>query len=202
MLSVKYGVVLGCESPTRMALTLVGWVVLTYMSIAEEITRRVDEGRLVLISAPALVRPILVTEDVWADLNGPWASEEDEIAANELSAVARYVIEGNQVVVGSHTHKTCQLKELTTHPPCVWELRSRAPAPGMRLLGAFAMTDTFIGTNLENRLILGGVGSPEFKRAIRSSRAKWRSLFGSYKPVRGVINDYISQNVTDARILE
>lgn len=172
------------------------------MSIAEEIKRRVLEGRLFLVPAPTIIRPIFVTEDVWTYLNCPWASDEDEIAANELSAVARYVIEGNQVVVGSHTHKTCQFKELTTHPPCVWELRSRAPAPGIRLFGAFAMIDTFIGTNYEDRLGLGSVGSLEFKRAIRSTRAKWRSLFGPYKPVSGVINDYISQNVKDARILE
>ena len=172
------------------------------MSIADEIRFRVEEGRLFLLPAPTVARPIFVTAAVWQDLHPPWTDEADEIAANELSAVAQFISEGGEVVVGSHTHASCHFKELTTNKPAVWEIRSRLPAPGMRLFGAFAMTDVFVGTNASDRLSLGGANSPRFKAAIRTSRAEWRNLFGNYLPVRGSINDYISKGVTDARIIE
>ena len=171
------------------------------MSIVDEIASRVHEGRLKLIDVPTHRRAILVTEDVWRFLQGPWDDAEQAVAANELRAVLHFISSGGAIVIGSGKHRTCHLKELTMAAPRVWEICSRAPKPGFRLFGMFADTDIFIGTNFADRLSLGTQRSPEFKAAIRTCKARWRSLFATYEPKTGDLHDYIKENVTDAREL-
>jgi hypothetical protein len=49
---------------------------------------------------------------------------------------------------------------------------------------------------------LGGFDSPEFKSAIRYTKACWRQLFNTWPPFSGsTVNDYITENVLDLRTL-
>ena len=46
------------------------------------------------------------------------------------------------------------MKPLRKRADEVWEIRSRAPSPSIRLFGRFAMPNVFIGTNWEYRSFL------------------------------------------------
>lgn len=170
------------------------------MSIVDEVAARVAEGRLFHVKTAQSSRLILVMEDVWRFLHGPWDGDDEVIGGNELHEALRFISAGGRVLVGSGKDRACHFKELTMGAPRVWEIRTRQPKPGYRLFGMFAETDVFIGTNYSDRLSLGNERSPEFEAAIRTCKARWRALFSTYPPKFGnSATDYIKENVTDAR---
>lgn len=172
------------------------------MSIIDEVTLRVREGRLFLVPTSTPVRAVLVTEPVWRFLNGPWQNETETTAGSESLALLEFIAGGGHVVVGSGKHRTCHFKELTMKAPRVWEVCTRAPKPGYRVFGMFAETGIFVGTNYADRLSLGTEKSREFKEEIRICKARWRSLFSGYEPKSGAIGEYVTGELTDARALK
>jgi hypothetical protein len=188
MLDVKHGFQNFCGGSPRARLRIIIVILgmLTYMSMQQLLVDRAKEGRLRLMPAEStIIRPIFVTLDVWNELNDPTPDQTQAELASEMKAVVRYIEEGHPIVLGSCKHKGCQLKELKTKPPPVWEIRSRKPKPGMRLFGMFADVDVFIGTNLSNRIDLDNENSPAFKAAIRRCRTTWTNLFHTYTPHTG-----------------
>ena len=65
----------------------------------------------------------------------------------------------------------------------VWEIRSAADAPSIRVLGLFADKDVFIATNFELREDLGGWQSRAWKEVKRKAKAIWVWLFQTHKPI-------------------
>lgn len=77
----------------------------------------------------------------------------------------------------------------------IWDIRVIDPKPAIRVLGAFAETDVFIALEWEYRTKLGGPESREWRSFVGRAKAKWRSLFGTYKPHTGAnVSDYVSEN--------
>ncbi len=86
----------------------------------------------------------------------------------------------------------------------VWDIRSIAPRPGIRIFGRFAERDVFVGLfwsprsveiPFSQRLPLGEKDSVEWKNAILECKSEWKKLFPSYQPVHGdEIHKYIETN--------
>ena len=76
----------------------------------------------------------------------------------------------------------------------VWEIRSRAPRPAIRVFGRFAGTDCFAALNWRLRKELGGRDWQEFRQEVRNCLAAWRNSFSSYDAFKGeTVDEYISE---------
>jgi hypothetical protein len=86
-----------------------------------------------------------------------------------------------------------------------WDIRSRDPAPALRVVGFFAETDLFIALRWAPRSTqITGSGKPplgprdsrEWRDMVVQCKTDWTNLFHTYRPVVGDdINVYISSSV-------
>lgn len=83
------------------------------------------------------------------------------------------------------------LKPLRPSQKAVWEIRSKRPAPSIRILGMFASRDVFIATNHQLRSVLGKFDSIEWKEASRLARYEFRKLFDE-DPLVGELHELVS----------
>lgn len=78
----------------------------------------------------------------------------------------------------------------------VWDIRSRDPAPAIRVLGSFADTDLFIGLVWGLRKDWGDRKSREWRDARIRTNTAWRALFPSYEPHKGgQLHDYLTNAI-------
>lgn len=76
----------------------------------------------------------------------------------------------------------------------IWSLRSVAPRPAIRVLGAFCEKDVFVALITRRRADLGGRGSVEWMRAREDAIARWADLFGDCPRLLGdEENDFFSE---------
>ena len=75
-----------------------------------------------------------------------------------------------------------------------FDYRSRAPRPGLRLIGGFARKDHFIGLGIFLRPKM--VNEAEWRAAIRDCDLAWCALFNKRYPMMTGVNpsDYLSNN--------
>lgn len=82
-----------------------------------------------------------------------------------------------------------------------WELKSRAPKPGLRIFGRFAKPNVFVGTHVKPRAGLGGMNSPEFEQEKLVCEDHWLEA-GLPKdgfftaPPHFAYTDYITENAS------
>ena len=173
------------------------------MSIRDEISSRVIEGRLFEIEQfipGKRSRVIFACKDVHNAVFGPWKNSDNETRFGELRADLDHFSSGGLIIVSTDRHNTCYMKHLGPKRDEVWEIRSRAPKPSIRVFGRFAAVDVFIATNWSFRSKLGGIGNRNWRDELVRCKANWRTLFPTYNPVSGeYISDYISKNVVDER---
>lgn len=147
-----------------------------------------------------MTRRILLAADLHEQIVNPdkFAAERMAFLRADLDRFST----GGQVVVGNKKHKTCLMKQLEPEDDEIWEIRSREPKPSLRLLGAFAGTNCFLGFYLYDRQSLGDEHSKEWRDAIVATKAKWRQHLLTYERHKGPnIHDYISKDAVDARKL-
>ncbi len=174
---------------------------LTYMSIYDEITRRVKEERLFLLN-PAMpkslvVRKIYVSSEIKSLLLGPWSERSLEVRCGYLRADIDRYIEGQLLAIAASPYKgkTSYMKQLDPPRDEVWEIRSRDPKPGIRLFGRFSEKDVFIALSWHERSNLKGPGSRQWRDAKEECKSEWRKLFPTYQPLMGNnINEYLTNN--------
>ena len=165
---------------------------LIYMSIQQEIMARAEEKppRLFevlprLPNAPE-ERFLFVTPEIQSMLVGPWSSEAQEIRWARLKADLDHFVEGGLINQG-------YMKPLRKRSDEIWEIRSREPAPSIRVFGRFADIDVFVATTWAERSFLELFD--QWRRHKRRCNAQWQQLFLAYPPRTGVtIHDYISHN--------
>lgn len=145
-----------------------------------------------------MVRALYASAEVYRLITGPWADAAEEVRCGRLWADFDRFVEGRVVPVAlntpySHPSKT-YLSRLHPAQDEVWEIRSRAPKPSIRVFGRFADTDCFVALGWKLRKELGGPGSNEFRHEVRSCMAAWRRIFPSYDPFTGsTVDEYISE---------
>lgn len=161
------------------------------MSISYEIAQMVDEGRLYLYQpfmppdAGVNLRHIFINEEINSLLVGPWLSVEWEERCGYLRADLDRFVQGGLIPIaklplngGRHSY----MRQLFRWREEVWEIRSRDPQPGIRIMGRFADTDIFIALNWWHRADLGGPKSRAWRDAIVGCKTEWRNLFPVYEP--------------------
>jgi hypothetical protein len=171
------------------------------MSLRDEIGHRLREGRLFkllpMLDGDRVERTMLVSEEVHAAVNGPWDSADADRMAR-LRADLDNFTEGAAISISQEPFRKPKTTYLArTHPPEdeVWDIRSRDPKPGIRVLGRFAEKDVFIALVWNHREALGGPGSKEWRDFIERCKAEWRRLFPTYPPHSGRrIDDYVSED--------
>ncbi len=62
----------------------------------------------------------------------------------------------------------------------IWEIRSTRQEPQIRVFGAFAVKDIFVGTHYKLRDELGSKQSGQWKKEIMCAKRIWTSLFPAY----------------------
>jgi hypothetical protein len=127
----------------------------------------------------------------WADKLGEW----NDRCGSLVNEFERF-LNGKLVTVAldpKTEDEDCTFKRLHPSEDEVWEFRSRAPSPGIRVFGGFAATNLFVATNWELRKPLGPYGSKEWAATIKKSRVAWQEHLGSSLRKSGQLHDYISR---------
>jgi hypothetical protein len=162
------------------------------MSIEDEIADRVQREMLfpLLPLAPgeAAIRALFIGRRLWEVLESPEGDAEWEERVGKLRA------DLEQFVIA--TELPPKYLFLLYHPrEGVWEIRSVADAPSIRVLGLFAAKDVFVAGEVALREQLGGWQSREWKNVKRNARAVWNALFNLYRPV---ITTEVNEVITGA----
>lgn len=143
---------------------------------------RADEGRLFPLLPKAAGdtprRALYLTEELWQLLDTEHEDPELEERLGFLEADLQFFV-GNESIHPKY------LFHLYPARDAVWEIRSVAPVPSIRVLGLFAERDIFIATNFALRETLGGWQSRAWKEVKRLARARWNQLFHPYNPQVG-----------------
>ncbi len=116
--------------------------------------------------------------------------------AGRLRADLEMFVEGRLISVAEDPYKKPKSAYMARIDPPedeVWDIRSRDPRPGIRVLGLFSEKDTFVALTYELREALGGPGSKEWRDARERCKTRWRGLFNPYLPLsRSDANEYVS----------
>ncbi|MHA3979426.1 hypothetical protein ACW9UR_17265 [Halovulum sp. GXIMD14794] len=143
-------------------------------------------------------RTLLITAEVDAEMcPDTW---EDQSYGHRLAQLAadfdRFVI-GDMIPVGMTPYEKEDNAFLARIDPPeygIWAIRSVAPKPSIRVLGAFCDTDTFIALAIRDRASLGGRKDIRWARARENAIAIWSALFPGHNPHAGAdLNDFISE---------
>ena len=108
----------------------------------------------------------------------------------------RYVV-GDMLPVGMSPYDKSDDAFLARVDPVeygIWTLRSVAPAPAIRVFGAFCDTDIFVALKTKLRKDLGGRGSREWAQAREDAIAVWDKLFPRLNRLTGEnVHEFISK---------
>jgi hypothetical protein len=172
---------------------------LTYKLIRAFIRTAVEEDRLHLVlpqmAADPVRRTLLVSNEVNNFLRGPWDDDADERRAGRLQSNLEHFVAGGVVPVCLQPRqaKAAFMGRLDPLDNGIWDIRSRDPKPGLRLLGGFTEPDVFVGLVWDFRLNLKT--DDDWKSLQQRCRSEWRSLFAEEAPLLGEeVHDYISEN--------
>lgn len=141
---------------------------------------------LVPISPRAMKRRAMyVTDQIWRLLDAETSDEITEERYGRLRAdLETFVVEADL-----YPH---YLFWLSPRRDLVWEIRSIADEPTLRVLGRFAEPDIFVALAIEERAELGGWESASWKRAKRATIQRWNSVL-NIAPIQGAAeNDFFS----------
>lgn len=134
----------------------------------------VDSGRLALLTplSPRAMkrRAMYVTDDIRRMLEGETLDEITEERFGRLRADLETFVTEEDL----YPH---YLYWLTPRGDLVWEIRSIADEPTLRVLGRFITRDVFVALTVEERSELGKWESLSWRRAKRTAIQRWGALF-------------------------
>lgn len=164
------------------------------MSIYDELVHRVHQGRLVemqsLMPGTYTQRHLFVTPEINALLED-WS----EPRYGQLRGDFDHFVSGLRIAIRMPPSKDVDAYLALLEPVAdqVWELRSVAPEPQIRVFGRFAQKDTFVALGLALRRDLGD-DIERWRAEMEASKHKWRTLFNPYQPLSSVDpDDYVSK---------
>lgn len=172
------------------------------MSIHDLLDDAVARGSLILVEprlqSEPMNRYLYASPTVCRLITGPWANKELEVRCGKLWADFDRFVEGRIIPVALNSPYTkpnnTYMSRLAPATDEVWEIRSRAPKPSIRVFGRFAYRDCFVAFSWRLRKELGGAESREFRQEIRNCMAVWRQTFPSHDAFTGnTVDDYISE---------
>jgi hypothetical protein len=175
-------------------------VVLTYMSIRDEIRNRAAETppRLFflppLIPSVAMVREMFVSQEIMDVAQPPWPATEEGRRLAQMRAYFDGWTEGRLITVADDPYRKPRATIMARIDPVeddVFDIRCVDPKPGIRVLGCFADFDLFVALTWNQRENLED--DKAWRDEIERCKAAWRRLFSPYPPFHGAsLNDYLS----------
>ena len=189
-------------------LTLAPKAVLIYMSIHDLLDDAVARGLLFRVEPTMPSEPVnramYAAAPVQRLIAGPWADKAEEYRCGMLWADFDRFVEGRLVPVALDSPyrkpKNTYLSRLHPGSDEVWQIRSRAPRPSIRVFGRFAYRDCFVALFWRLRSELGGPGSSAYRQEMRNCLAAWRHIFPHHDPLTGsTVDEYISEKAYPVR---
>lgn len=169
------------------------------MSISVQIHDLLARGDLTqhrpALSKTQVKRELLVSKSILSLLYGPFDSTSAIERANQLRADLDAFVEGTLVSISLTPYHagSAFLGLLAPEVDGIWDLRSRTPSPGIRLLGGFAKKDQLVALTWKLRRELKGRSSREWRDAIQECKTEWQRMFLAYAPLIGDdVSDYLS----------
>jgi len=144
---------------------------------------------------------MFVTPEIMEVVNPQnWTDDEEGIRFSRLRADIDHFTQGGRITICEGPYNKPKSTYLARTDPItdeVWDIRSRDPRPGIRVLGSFSECNTFVALVWSFREPLQGPGSREWRDFILRCKARWNQLFGTYQPLSGAsVSDYVSTNYT------
>ena len=169
----------------------------THDLIVDVVTRRLLFQVEPRMSSEPMLRALYASPDVYRLVVGPWSDEAERYRCGKLWADFDRFVEGRPIPVSLENPyakpRQTYLSRMDPAEDEVWQIRSRAPRPAIRVFGRFAYRDCFVALNWGLRKDLGEAGSREFQQAIRNCLAAWRRIFPTHNAFTGSsADDYIS----------
>ena len=157
------------------------------MSISDEVLAREKEGRIVRLTPPFDTehRRLYLSDEVRGWVMEPWSHPPGATRGMALRADLESFVRGDTIAAATALRKRDDTYLALLDPPekGIWQIRSLAPRPSIRILGAFVARDCFIALAAEERKWLEGFRSRPWRRAIASATSSWRRLFPAYNPL-------------------
>ena len=178
------------------------------MSIADRVTSLVSDGRLHLVepldASLEVKRVMVVSDDIQNMLDGPWSTSGLERRAGRLRADLEMFVRGQFLTVSMtpYQHKTAYMGLLEPPKRGFWDIRSRDPKPGLRVLGHFADVDLFVAlvwhprsVEVDGRSPLRNAQGLNWEFAKIQCEEMWQEMFPNHRPrIREKISDFISED--------
>ncbi|WP_426031957.1 hypothetical protein [Cypionkella sp. TWP1-2-1b2] len=137
-----------------------------------------------------------LADRLYAAMSG--RSSHDKRLAGLLQDVDNFV-SGQFISFGDHPFEKKKIAFMARTDPVemgIFDVRSLAPSPAMRLFGAFTEADTFVGLTIRTRAELGSKDERHFSEALVEAQFVWNSLFPDDKPFFSFNPaEHVSQNV-------
>lgn len=142
-----------------------------------------------LIDPVPAQRVVLLAPELQGLIYGPWGCTDAEVRCLKLREDLEAFVRGDPVTVSLRPFKakSANFALLDKVVDEIWDVRSRDPSPGLRVLGAFADIDVFVALTCWPRSravpwlprpMLGSKDSAEYSEAIVDAKQKWQALFG------------------------
>lgn len=178
------------------------------MSIINRVRQLVSEDRLSLVvpldPGSEVKRIMAVSEDIRGILDGPWPDLSMERRAYRLRADLEAFVSGHVLAVSRtpYEHRSAYMGLLDPPAAGFWDIRSRDPKPGLRVMGHFACVDLFVALVWRPRSVpfggrspLGDVQDLNWEMAKLQCEEAWKQLFPQHVPrTGGNIDDLISES--------
>ncbi|MCR9111164.1 hypothetical protein [uncultured Marivita sp.] len=175
---------------------------LTLKSMRTNLNDKVGHGDLLLwtpqIAGDPCERTLFITAQINEEFDDDtWQDKSMAFRYAQLAAdFDRYVI-GDTIPIGMEPYDKGDNAFMARISPVeygIWAIRSVAPKPAIRVLGAFCERDVFIALVTRRRAELGGPGSREWSQAREAAIALWENLFpGEARLLGDNVNDFFSE---------
>lgn len=171
---------------------------LTYMSIQREIDKCIADGRLYrlpsLVTGDETVRTMYVSTEVLGAVTPPFAEDRDGQRLSELRQTLDSFLEGGEFSVAKDPYsKPSDAMLARVDPPEleIWDIRSVAPIPGIRVFGSFLELDTFVALTWDYRENLDEPSA--WDAEILRCAEEWKLRFGNMTPLKGAsLDEYLT----------
>lgn len=153
------------------------------MSIDNLINRELGKGTLIkhepLIPLPQITRTIYLSPSVHRYVNGT------DLRAGQLHQDLDAFIGGDIITVSMIPREAgaAYLGILDPTSNGIWDIRSRDPRPGIRVVGGFARKDMFVATVVRVRKDIKNEDA--WNLIIAECKDEWKKRFNSIPPVTG-----------------
>lgn len=181
------------------------------MSIDDVVQRAIERGDLaclpMLVPSDPRERVMLLGEEVSGLIMGPFTNVAHERRAFRLRADLESFVKGEEISICLTPRKAGDADFGLLDPPgqATWDVRSRDPKPGLRVIGRFAATDVFVALGWWPRSVqVSWSEKPPlvddellWRIAIHDCDEKWNRILPGLVPVSGgKAERYVSEHYT------